>query len=453
MASRAREAIGPAYLFLCLVAGGSVQGIWANMFLQLLGLALIVWAAMAGRDAFSVPARQLLLIVLAGLGLIVLQLVPLPPSVWTGLGGRNSLAAGYRVLGIAAPSLPLSLSPYDTFGALVALLPPLGMLCAMIRLKAYRPSWLAAALIAATFCGILLGAMQVASTEPDLSPFYLFAESSFGLATGFFANANHMATLLVASLPFLAALLAAARRLSPQRYSALAAILAGAALVIVVGIFLNGSLAGYLLILPVVVASMLIVLPARSQARRWLAALGTVGLIAAVVALETSSIRPARLGAEAATSVGSRQEILTTTWAAARDMMPFGSGVGTFRPVYRLYEDPDRVTATYVIHAHNDYAELLLETGLPGFVLMLLFLAWWGAAVWRVWGSAEAGPYARAASIASAAILAHSLVDFPLRTAAISAVFAMCVALLADRRATPPAVKSDLRPTRHVVLR
>ena len=46
MAKWAREAIGPAYLFLCLILGGSAQGIWQNMALQLLGLALIAWAAL-----------------------------------------------------------------------------------------------------------------------------------------------------------------------------------------------------------------------------------------------------------------------------------------------------------------------------------------------------------------------------------------------------------------------
>ena len=49
--------------------------------------------------------------------------------------------------------------------------------------------------------------------------------------------------------------------------------------------------------------------------------------------------------------------------------------------------------------------------------------------------------------------LVHSLVDFPLRTAAIGVSFAMCIALLADRRAPLASVKSDLRPTRHIVLK
>ena len=42
--------------------------------------------------------------------------------------------------------------------------------------------------------------------------------------------------------------------------------------------------------------------------------------------------------------------------------------------------------------------------------------------------------FARAAVIASAAIVAHSLVDYPLRTAALSTLFAVCVALMAQPR-------------------
>ncbi len=67
------------------------------------------------------------------------------------------------------------------------------------------------ALLAGTLAGILLGALQVGSADPENSPWYPYAFSNFGVATGFFANANHMAILLVISLPFLTALLASVR--------------------------------------------------------------------------------------------------------------------------------------------------------------------------------------------------------------------------------------------------
>jgi len=455
MLSRARQLVAPLYLVMCLLLGGSVQGAWSNMLIQLVGIAIIAWAAAdTTQEALLSPARQLLGIGILAIAVIALQLIPLPSSLWPMLGGRTALAQGYAVIGVPLPSLPLSLTPYMTFAALLTLIPPLAMFCAIVRLRAYSATALAVALLAGTIAGILLGALQVTSADPTTSPWYLYEETNTGVATGFFANANHMATLLVITLPFLAALLASARRANMQRYSALLALVSGAALVIVVGLVLNGSLAGYALTLPVLAVSALIVMPAKSAFRRLAIVLGALMTVGALAALATSSIRTGgALNQDASTSVQSRQEILATTFSALPHFMPMGSGVGSFRDVYPLYEDPDQVSTVYVNHAHNDYAELALETGIPGIIVLALFFLWWGGAVLRVWSSVEAGPYARAASIASAAVLIHSIVDFPLRTAAISVSFAMCLALLADRRTPVAADKSDLRPTRHVVMR
>ena len=151
--------------------------------------------------------------------------------------------------------------------------------------------------------------------------------------------------------------------------------------------------------------------------------------------------------------MNSRGEIFATTSQAVRDFMPLGSGLGSFQSVYQLYEQPGQVTPTFVIHAHDDYLEIALELGLAGILLVVLFLAWWAVVARRAWISAERGPFARAAAIASAAVLVHSLVDFPLRTAAISACFAMCLGLLADGRAAPPKEKAELRGRRHLEFR
>jgi hypothetical protein len=85
--------------------------------------------------------------------------------------------------------------------------------------------------------------------------------------------------------------------------------------------------------------------------------------------------------------------------------------------------------------------------------VLILFVTWWTKAAWRVWKSPEFDPFAQAAVIASAAILVHSFVDFPLRTAAISACFAMCLGLMATRpRRQQEGDQSSLWPTRHVVV-
>src|SRR3546814_3413651 len=72
--------------------------------------------------------------------------------------------------------------------------------------------------------------------------------------------------------------------------------------------------------------------------------------------------------------------------------------------------------------------------GLPGLALIVAFLLWWVRRTHAIWLSNESGPLQRAATIASAAILVQSAVGYPLRTAALSAVFAACCALMARPR-------------------
>jgi O-antigen ligase len=454
MLVRGRHLVAPAYLLACLILGGSAQGIWQNMVLQLAGLAIIAWAAATLRDEpLALPAKQLLLLGIAAIAVVALQMIPLPLSVWSQLGPRQNIAAGFRSLGLHIPFEPLSLNAAGGLDSLLSVVPPLAIVCAMLRLKAYRPLWLVVALILGTLAGIALGSLQVASSDSELSRWYLFAATNPGKAVGFFANVNHMATLLVMTIPFLAATIAAAKGRSRQFHSATVAVAAGLAIVIVVGLVLNGSLAGYVLTLPVLAASALIFLPQSSPVRKWILVLAALLVVASVTAIETTPIGSGRLGEHASVSVESRAEILSTTSRAIGDFMPFGSGLGSFRRVYQLYEALDQVTSTFVIHAHNDYAEVALELGLAGIALILVFFAWWIAAVARVWRTAEAGPFARAATIASAAVLVHSLVDYPLRTSAIAACFGMCLALLADSRSAPPKEKAELRRARHVEFR
>src|SRR5574338_960241 len=149
MASRARQLVAPLYLLACLVAGGSAQGVWANMVLQLAGIVIIAWASATRAEQPMVPAaRQLLMLGMVAVLVILLQLVPLPSSLWPHLGGREPIARGFSVLGVATPAIPLSLAPYDTLDSLLSLIPPLAMFAAIVRLKAYRVAWLTAALLA-----------------------------------------------------------------------------------------------------------------------------------------------------------------------------------------------------------------------------------------------------------------------------------------------------------------
>ena len=446
-----RQAVAPAYLFLCIVLGGSAQGIFSNLALQLAGVGIIAWALLTRiplKD--SRPARQLGWLASAAATLVLLQLLPLPPVVWSHLPGRQFIVDGFRLLGQPLPWMPLSLAPADTIATAMAMVPPLAMLALILRLGAYRDSWLLIALLCATFISVALGVLQIQNggTGP-----YLYPLANLGTASGLFANANHMATLLLISIPFLVALGARRyRRLSNAKDRLLTVTLgSGAAIVVLLGIFTNQSLALLVIGAPVVGAAALqLIPPGRVRLGRLAAMLGLLLLAgSAALAVMVSS----GMSTPNQSSVTIRAEIWKHSTEAIRDYGLAGSGVGTFPSIYPHYEDPATVERTYVNHAHNDYMEIVLETGLPGGVLLLLFLAWWGSRAVAIWRSPNAAELARAACIASAAILLHSLVDYPLRTAAIATAMAMALALMADPARRRHQVRlAELRPTRHLTL-
>ena len=432
-----RLAIVPAYLLLCLLLGGaSAAGHWANMVLQLLAIPIIFRAFLVRRATpMPAPARQLIFGLILLLLLVIVQLVPLPPSLWTSLPGRQPFAQGLELLNLPLPWLPISLAPYATISSALWLLPAVAVLLGIIRVGAFRTSWMAWVIAVVATASVLIGALQVVGGE--LSPWYFYSITNYGSTVGFFANSNHMATLLVCAIPFLAALyLGAVGRGKPtRRTSGMFVILAGAVAVTLAGVAINGSLAGVGLAIPVAFASFLMIWSRKRKLPRW--AWPGVGLLVAgaVVLAYNVPFSNNNLTGEGRNAADSRAYSFSVTSEAAKDFMPVGSGLGTFVRVFHLYEDPATVDRFYMNHAHGDYLELALETGLPGLLLVLLFLLWWGWRAAAVWRAEEPDYYARAATIASAAILAHSAVDYPLRTAAIAAVFALCCALMAEPRA------------------
>lgn len=449
-----RSAIVPAYVLLCIVLGGSVQGVWGVAALQLVAIAIIAWSLLA-RDRYRLSGGGQALFALAGLTvlLIVVQLIPLPPAAWTALPGREPIVEGYRLLGLRLPWLPASLTPYDTAATALTLLPPLAVLAGMLVAGAYRVRWLVIAILVGTLAAVLLGALQVGNAGPTDSPWYLYGETNVGIATGFFANGNHMATLLAISIPLLFAVIADLRKQAPNQRAGSAVMLLAVAgiLVLLVGIFLNGSIAVMLLTPPVILVSATMLLPQGMRFRGPAIAVALVS-VAALLAVYLTPLND-KFAQSNSSSVETRQVMWSTTVPAIADNWVLGSGVGSFEQVYQRYEDPAAVTEIYANHAHNDYLEIALEAGVPGILLVVAFLLWWGSRAGPIWRSAAADRYAVAASIASAAMLVHSLVDFPLRTAALSAIMAACLALMARPRPRESAESEELWPTtRHLAV-
>ena len=450
MTHHLRLALVPAFLLLCLILGGaSAAGIWANMLLQLLAIPIIVWAVIVRRGTpMPAPARRLLMGLFLLLLLIAAQLVPLPPGIWTSLPGRESVAEGYRLLNLPLPWMPISLAPYSTLSSALWLLPAIAMLLGIIRIGAFKTAWIAWVIALVATASVMIGALQVVGG--DQSPWYFYTITNRGATTGFFANANHMATLLVCAIPFLASLYLGGRGRgkSSRRASGMFVILAGALAVILVGVVINASLAGVGLAIPAAFASFLMIWSRKRKLPRWVWG-GVAALLAgAAILVYNVPFSSNNLTGQGRSASDSRFYSFSLSSEAAADYFPVGSGIGTFVRIFPMYEDPGTVDRYYMNHVHGDYIEIALETGIAGVLLIALFLLWWAGRAVRIWGAEEPDYYARAATIASAAILVHSIVDYPLRTAAISALFAVCCALMAEPRARERSRKKETADNR-----
>lgn len=448
-----RHLLAPVFITACLLLGGSSQaGFVANLVLQLMALPILclgLWTL--GTSPPSNLQRAPLLFALAIIALLLLQLVPLPPSIWTALPGRLPVLAGFRLLDIPVTWMPLSLYPNGTIASLLALIPAMAMLLAVMALGAFRGSLVSWSLLAITAVSVAIGALQLVGGPS--SGAYIYQKTSFGVAVGFFANGNHMATLLLVSIPFLGALqLSLLRRArSPRNVSAVRLLMSAMVVVFIVGIITNFSLAGLGLSVPVALISFFSFRKNTSRPKWWMLGITAVVSAFAVAIILFGPFGNNLIGEQRNYAQLTRQTSFRLTIDAAREYLPFGSGVGTFREIYHTQEPLADVITTYVNHAHNDYLEILLETGLAGIALIVTFLIWWLLRVRAIWSASNPDYYARAGAIASGAILLHSLVDYPLRTAAISSIFALSVALMSESRPFARR-KSSGQSERHLAL-
>jgi O-antigen ligase len=437
-----------SYLLLCIIFGGSAQSAWTNLGLQVGGIALLAAAAMfRPRTEHGGLAVAVNVLLICGLLWVLLQLIPLPPAVWTSLPGRSEIAGSLSLLGYPLRAAPISEMPFQSVLTLFAAIPAIAAFCATERLAPSGRA-IAAAIVGGMIAAIFIGAIQVAGGAETWAYFYAIHS---GGAIGFFANGNHMGTLLLVGIPMAAALVVSIKPKGEASTIARYAIGVALFVVVAVGIALNGSRAALGLSIPILLASAAVF----PSAVRWRgAALGgsAIALAVGVAVVMTSPMSSAELSPSTA-SWSDRGEVWEKTAKAIGENFPVGTGLGTFETIYHRYEDPTQVTASFVNHAHNEYLELALELGLAGMLLMGLFLAWWGVAAARIWTSVHATAFGRASTIATAAILAHSVVDFPLRTGAISAIFAACLALMAnDLRTSVSDNRGERRATRHVKL-
>ena len=195
-------------------------------------------------------------------------------------------------------------------------------------------------------------------------------------------------------------------------------------------IFLSGSRGGMLAFVLEMVLFAALTLGKKRSPR---IALGSMAVCVLVLAFLVFLGKGQVLGRLGDLSPGARLD-MTKDSLRMFSMRPiWGWGLGTFPTVYPSYRS--FYTNLFVNEAHNDYAQLLVETGLLGFALMLWFLICLyrnGLPTSRRWEFKWDGAVSLAALLGCTGILLHSFVDFNLQIPANAALFYVLCGLAAS---------------------
>lgn len=411
--SRCRVLVGLPLLLAIMLGGGTAKGLWTDAVVC--AAAALTAAVVLSDWRLDRPDWRVLLLVLGSVGACGLQVLPLP--VWTLTSGSVALLPALALPDTAGPWQILTTGLDRTIDGL-CLLAAVGLYClAGCRFEKSALLSLLPLLLFALLVQLALAGLQYSMHGWPAQLWFLPVEVKAGL----FANENHLATLVICILPLLITRLQmAGMHLTAWLFVALVGTMLlsiGSRAGIVLGV---GTLTVYCL--SVAVRRMPMVLRV---------ALTSLMVLVAFAFVPFTSL------AEDMAATG-RWDYARTTLAAIHENWLFGVGYGNFDLIYQMHQPIDQIERRYVQHAHNDYLEILLEGGVVAFALLASFLV---LTVHR-WRQIRADKMRCAALLSIGLLLAHSLVDYPLRCMALALLFAYLNAIVwapADTEAAVPS--------------
>ena len=294
-----------------------------------------------------------------------------------------------------------------------------------------------------TYGAVLASFAVLQGMAPNGKLYWIRTLEQGGAIYGPYVNHNHYAGLMEMLTPF-PLVLAATHFTNGNRRIAVA----GIAALMAASIFLSGSRGG----MAAFVAQMVVlgVLLVRKREGSWKQPLMLGAFLALVIVFlvwmggNELTRRLISIHSEA------REEIsggvrLTIDRDCLRMLLkrPFlGWGLGTFPIVYPEFRS--FYTTFFVNQAHNDYLQLLVETGLAGFSIAVWFLVLVfrrAAGKLENWTESASGALTAAALLGCVGILVHSFLDFNLQIPANAALFYVLCAIAAS----PPLQESQRR--------
>lgn len=428
-----------ALLVFSPLAFGSVH-LWAASLLQIGAFVIfLVWAAKpTGKSRDSIRGWHIILPMSMFAFLVLFQLIPLPSAFVRAIS--PSTASLYDSLGVSSEAQwhSLSIHPQATIQALLNMLAYLSIFIVIVNHVKSRELFirLTKTIIAMGSLLVCIAILQKAFWNGKLYWFYPLNEglqSRIDYIWGPYVNRNHFAGYLEQTIPLIfgyLSFLASKRRegndilrsfQSPPQftyswrlpkitYLLLAVVVTSGALFATLsrGAIASSLISTILFYLFVTTRKTL----NSKMLRYWFMAvvLGSVGFFSAWDRIENRVIEIAYKDNIARTQVWSDLTVLV------RDFPVFGTGLGTFDRAFLRYQS--RYSNVRFEHAENDYLEVLTDTGLVGFSLVIVTCVIFFKTTIRMWKHRKNtfSICMGAGGLASCfAIAVHSVVDFNLR--------------------------------------
>ncbi|WP_234035760.1 O-antigen ligase family protein [Erythrobacter insulae] len=421
-----------------LFGGSSRHDAVQNLALRpLVALFLIPALYFAGGEAMRRGRSLLIILGLLGVWMAV-QLVPLPPSFWQSLPMRESIAEMDQLVGLQGTWRPISLAPSRGWNALFSLIVPIVALLLVLsmRLKGRTLLILIAGLAA---IDAVFGLLQVSLSGDRL--LYLYKITNSGSPVGLFANENHSAIFSVLGLLVLARLGLTSAAFKEPPWARLLYSFAYVLLVLVA--LVSGSRAGLVAALLALCATAAMAWFARQGSASRPNRIGTVTqsnlptptartLLIVFVALSGAVLAAFFFleGSPGLTSfVGQNamEDLRWKIWPILQEMISvfwlLGTGFGSFNEVYYTFEPTELLSPSYVNQAHNDWAQYLIEGGVPAAALFAAFVVWMRKSALCLLSSSKPLFIMCFWLPIFIIIVAASVVDYPLRTPIFQLVF------------------------------
>ncbi len=398
------------FAFIIMVSAllfGAVE-IWSSTAVLALVYTLgLIWVLKQEYAAYRTPLHTKLLIVVGFAFTLyaLLQTIPFPLAMLKYLSPGSYRLREFYALGPAGPGA-ISLVPYRSLLEVLKVVAFLTVfsIAAIYFISRDRLKDFVVALSLFGFCLAVFAIVQKAAWNGRL--YWIRDLTMGGEAFGPFVNRNHFAGFIGMIIPLtLGHAITKHSREKKILYGFLAVIMS-------VALFFSLSRGGIVSFVAGMALFGLLLFASRYQQKKvWIIGVFIIAVLTYLIWLGMDPI----MQRFAQTDITKEQRLMvwSTTLTAAKDFWLTGSGLGTFLNIFPLYA-PASVQGGIYDHAHNDYVELLLETGLGGSMLLVCFI---GLLLWYAFRSTfegRSGIMLMAALASAMSMAMHSIFDFNL---------------------------------------